>query len=267
MMSTNTEKNSAVSEEGHVLTAYGFYLVVSLASMQIKSFWNPFSKINSGLKLKIYIDPSAWLAESAVSIKENRPKGKIVFKKRDLTEKKKNGATKQKTTSPGVEPALSARASHSLTTAPQWHTRFSADSRPIYRTAIFWLSTKCRPTIDRVSTNYWPIHRSSIDQLSAKCRWTKSYIGRDTSGTTIDRVSTECRPTIVRVSTDYRPLYRPSVDRLSTAISTNRSVDTTYSKRFPFRLARIFRFCEIFSEYRTAGHLVFSTRSPVTGQF
>ena len=38
MMSTNTEKNSAVSEEGHVLTAYGFYLVVSLASMQIKSF-------------------------------------------------------------------------------------------------------------------------------------------------------------------------------------------------------------------------------------
>ena len=24
MMSTNTEKNSAVSEEGHVLTAYGF---------------------------------------------------------------------------------------------------------------------------------------------------------------------------------------------------------------------------------------------------
>ena len=38
MMSTNIEKNSAVSEEGHVLTAYGFYLVVSLASMQIKSF-------------------------------------------------------------------------------------------------------------------------------------------------------------------------------------------------------------------------------------
>ena len=37
-MSTNIEKNSAVSEEGHVLTAYGFYLVVSLASMQIKTF-------------------------------------------------------------------------------------------------------------------------------------------------------------------------------------------------------------------------------------
>ena len=32
VISTNTEKNSAVSEEGHVLTAYGFYLVVSLAS-------------------------------------------------------------------------------------------------------------------------------------------------------------------------------------------------------------------------------------------
>ena len=38
VMSTNIEKNSAVSEEGHVLTAYGFYLVVGLASMQIKSF-------------------------------------------------------------------------------------------------------------------------------------------------------------------------------------------------------------------------------------
>ena len=45
MMLTDIEKNSAVSEEGHVLTAYGFFLVVSLVSMQIKSFWNPFSKI------------------------------------------------------------------------------------------------------------------------------------------------------------------------------------------------------------------------------
>ena len=38
MTSTDIKKNSAVSEEGHVLTAYGFFLVVSLASMQIKSF-------------------------------------------------------------------------------------------------------------------------------------------------------------------------------------------------------------------------------------
>ena len=38
MMSTNIEENSAVSEEGRVLIAYGFYLVVSLASVQIKSF-------------------------------------------------------------------------------------------------------------------------------------------------------------------------------------------------------------------------------------
>ena len=40
--------------------------------------------------------------------------------------------------------------------------------------------------------------------------------GRDTSGTTVDRVSTECRPTINRLSTDYRPLYRLTVDRVST---------------------------------------------------
>ena len=47
MMSTNIEKNSAVSEEGHVLTADGFYLVVSLASMRAdQEFLYPFSKIN-----------------------------------------------------------------------------------------------------------------------------------------------------------------------------------------------------------------------------
>ena len=110
------------------------------------------------------------------------------------------------------------------------------------------LSSDYRPSVDRVLTNYWPVRRSSIDQLSAKCRWTKSYIGRDTSGTTIDRVSTDYRPlyrpTIDRVSTDYRPSVdrlltdcRPTVDRLSTAISTaistDRSVDTTYSKHDP----------------------------------
>ena len=77
-------------------------------------------------------------------------------------------------------------------------------------------NAKCRPTIDRVSINYWPIHR-----------WTKSYIGRDTSGKTIDRVSTKYRPTIdqlsTAMSTDCRPSvnqvsteYRPTVDRLST---------------------------------------------------
>ena len=122
MMSTNIEKNSAVSEEGNVLTAYGFYLVASLASMQIKSFGNPFCKINSGLTLKIYIDPSVWPAGSAVRIKIKRPKGKIVFKKRD--KQKKTGTKKQKTASPGVETGLSARASNSLTTALQRHTWF-----------------------------------------------------------------------------------------------------------------------------------------------
>ena len=38
MMSTNIEKNSAVSEKKHVLTSYVFLLLVSLVSMQIKSF-------------------------------------------------------------------------------------------------------------------------------------------------------------------------------------------------------------------------------------
>ena len=38
LMSTNIEKNSAVSVDGHVLIAYGFFVVVSMASMQINSF-------------------------------------------------------------------------------------------------------------------------------------------------------------------------------------------------------------------------------------
>ena len=89
MMLTNTEKNSAISEEGHVLTVYGFSLVTSLASMQIKSFWNPFPKKYSGLTLKIYIDPRAWPAGSALKIKKTRPKGKIVLIKKETTQKKK----------------------------------------------------------------------------------------------------------------------------------------------------------------------------------
>ena len=88
MMWTNIEKNSAVLEEGYVLSAYGFFRVVSLASMQIKSFEIPFPKQNPGLKLKKYIDPSAWPAGSVVRIKKKRPKGKIVLKK-EIEQKKK----------------------------------------------------------------------------------------------------------------------------------------------------------------------------------
>ena len=88
------KKNSAISEEGHVLTAYVFFLAVSLASMQIKSSWNPFFKMYSGLKLKIYIDPSTGSAGSAVKIKNNRTKGKIVLKTK--SKRKKNGAKKKK---------------------------------------------------------------------------------------------------------------------------------------------------------------------------
>ena len=88
---------------------------------------------------------------------------------------------------------------------------------------VFLLSSDYRPSVDRPSTERWPItdryigeastnYRRSVSEVSVKYRWTKSYIGRDTSGTTIDRVSTESRPTIVRVSTDYRP----TIDRVST---------------------------------------------------
>ena len=60
--------------------------------------------------------------------------------------------------------------------------------------------------IRRPSTSMIILTGVGSQSLSAKCRWTKSYIGRDTSGTT------ECRPTIDRLSTDYRPYlfwYKP----------------------------------------------------------
>ena len=109
--------------------------------------------------------------------------------------------------------------------------------------------------VNQLLTDISVKYRSTIGEVSAKCRWTKSYIGRDTSGTTIDRVSTDYRPlyrpTVDRVSTEYRPSVdrvstdcRPSVDRLSTvcrltidrvstAISTDISVDITHSKQDP----------------------------------
>ena len=80
---------------------------------------------------------------SAVRIEGNTPKGKIQFnsillftlykiftlyivriKKQRPNRQKKNGTMKQKTASPGAEPGSSARASNSLTTAPQCHTSF-----------------------------------------------------------------------------------------------------------------------------------------------
>ena len=215
MMATNIEKNSAVSEEGHVLTAYGFYLVVSLVSMQIKSFWNPFSKINSGLNLEIYIDPSAWPAGSAVRIKENRPKGKIVFKKRDLTEKKKTVQRNRKQRRRESNPVYLHVPATPWPLHYRRNTWYSADSRPIYRTPIFWLSTKCRPTIDRVLTNYWPIHRSSIDQLSAKCRRSIGERKAISAEIHLERLSTDYPPCLDRVSTDYRPSVDRYVDRVS----------------------------------------------------
>ena len=141
--------------------------------------------------------------------------------------------------------------------------RLSTDISNANLLTIDQVSTDHRPSVDQLLTDTSVKYRPTIGEMSAKYRWAKSYIGRDTSGTTIDRLSTVSRPSVDRLSSECRPLCRPSVVRLSTAISTNRSDDTTYSKHYPFRLARIFRFCEICWEYRTAGHLVFSTCWPI----
>ena len=74
-----------------------------------------------------------------------------------------------------------------------------------YLLTIDQVSTDHRPSVDQLLIDTSVKYRRTIGEVSVKYRWTKSYIGRDTSGTTIDRVST-----------DYRPLYRPSLDRVST---------------------------------------------------
>ena len=52
MMSNNIEKKSAVSGDRHVLIAYDFFLVVSLASMQIKFLKSFFQNKTPDLRLK-----------------------------------------------------------------------------------------------------------------------------------------------------------------------------------------------------------------------
>ena len=122
------------------------------------------------------------------------------------------------------------------------------------------LSLKILRILFTVGNVDWDIGRHSgrYSVYSNKCCWTKSYIGWDTSGTTINCVSTECRLTIDRlstaistecqlsidpVSTKYRPSVdrlstecRPTIDWVSTAISTDISVDITHSKQDPILL-------------------------------
>ena len=85
-----------------------------------------------------------------------------------------------------------------------------------YLLTIDQVSTDHRPSVDQLLNDTSVKYRQTMGEVSVKYRWTKGYIGRDTSGMTIDRVSTECRPTIVRVSTDYRPTIDRYIDRVST---------------------------------------------------
>ena len=77
-------------------------------------------------------------------------------------------------------------------------------------------NAKCRPTIDRVSTNYWPIHRSSIDQLSTNYRRSVGEVSVNEKLYRPRHSWNDYRLSLDQVSTHYRPLYRPSVNRVST---------------------------------------------------
>ena len=119
----------------------------------------------------------------------------------------------------------------------------STDHRPSVDQLLADTSVKYRPTIDQLSAKC----RRNVGEKSAKCRWTKSYIGRDTSGTTIDRVSIHYQPTIDR-----------HIDRLSTSVSTailtDISVDITHSKQDPAALCFKTVTCKI-NDYITSSLL------------
>ena len=133
--------------------------------------------------------------------------------------------------------------------------RLTMPSSPHEFFKVFLLSSDYRPSVDRPSTERWPItdryigevstnYRRSVGEVSVNEKlFRPRHIWKDYRPC-LDRVSSEYRPSLYRLSTDYRPLYRPSLDRLSTdyrpsvhrlstAISTDRSVDTTYSKHDP----------------------------------
>ena len=120
-------------------------------------------------------------------------------------------------------------------------TDISIDYRWTLDRNIERLSSDYRPSVDRPSTECWPItdwyigqestnYWRSVREKSAKCWWSIGVRKAISAEIQLERLSTDYQPCLDRVSTDYRRLYRPSVDRLSTAISTDRSVDTTYSK-------------------------------------
>ena len=106
-----------------------------------------------------------------------------------------------------------------------------------YLLTIDQVSTDHRPSVDQLLTDTSVKYQRTIGEVSAKSRRSVSEVSVNEKH---DRLSSEYRPSLDRLSTDYRPLYRPTIDRYidrvstdywSTAISTDRWVDTAYSKR------------------------------------
>ena len=113
-------------------------------------------------------------------------------------------------------PASVDQNSHWGEALPCHRLHMNSSRHSCYLLTIDQVSTDYRSSVDQLLTDTSVKYRQTIAEVSVKYRWTKGYIGRDTSGMTIDSVSTECRPTIVRVSTDYRPNIDRYIDRVST---------------------------------------------------
>ena len=114
MMSTNTEKNSAVSEQGHVLTAYVFFP------------WSKLSQYNTTPDLSSFYTWSKCMTSRVRSTNTRKQaKRKNSVKTRDQTQKKRyDKETENSVTVAGSRTQLICKQCNSLTTAPQWHTLF-----------------------------------------------------------------------------------------------------------------------------------------------
>ena len=118
--------------------------------------------------------------------------------------------------------------------------RLNIPSSPHEFFKVFLLSSDYRLGVDRPSTERWPITDRYIGEVSTNYRRSVGEVSVNEKLYRPRHIWNDYRPCLDRVSSDYRPSlgrlstdYRPTIDRLSTAISTDRSVDTTYSKHDP----------------------------------
>ena len=99
-----------------------------------------------------------------------------------------------------------------------------------------WQLTNIPQTVDWYTTDSWPIYHRHMTDSKSRCVIEISTDARPIVYPTLNWLSTGCWPTIDRLSTDHRPTVDLLSIAISTALSTDISVDITYSKQDPVHL-------------------------------